>query len=208
MSRPSIIAIGGSAGAIQALQAILSGFLQDFGVSIFVVVHRRAKDGLLTDVLARMTRMRVVTAQHGMPIAPRTIYVAPADFHLSVSSSYMFLSKGPKINRHRPAIDPLFESAASAFGKELIGVVLSGYLDDGTAGLAAIKSSGGIAVVQNPNEALVPNMPRSALSHVAVDYCVPTAEIATLLVQISNGSEPAKQTSKAGSYGRQSTSET
>lgn len=192
MSRPSIIAIAGSAGAIQALQTIVSGFPLDFGVSIFVVVHRTAKDGLLMEVLARKTRMRVVTAGHGEPIARRTVYIAPADFHLTVSASHMFLSMGPKVNRHRPAIDPLFESAAGAFGRRLIGVLLSGYLDDGTAGLAAVKKCGGIVVVQDPADAQVPNMPQNALAHVAVDHRVPAAEIAPLLVGLTSVKGPAR----------------
>lgn len=207
MSRPSIIAIAGSAGALQALQTIVSSVPNDFGSSIFVVVHRRAQDGLLTQVLDYKARMPVVTAEHGAPIAPRTIYVAPADFHLTVSTSHMFLSKGPKVNRHRPAIDPLFESAADAFGPRVIGVLLSGYLDDGTAGLAAIKQRGGIAVVQDPSDALVPNMPRSALVHVDVDYRLPATEIAPLLVSFMEGDGTSNHKLKAGSYGRQSTSE-
>lgn len=192
MSRPSIIAIAGSAGAIQAVQTIVSGLPQDFEMSIFVVIHRIAHDGLLTDVLARKTRMRLVTGRHGEPIARRTIYVAPADFHLTVSSTHMFLSRGPKVNRHRPAIDPLFESAASAFGSQLIGVLLSGYLDDGTAGLAAVKQSGGIAIVQDPADAQVAQMPRNALAHVAVDHRLPAAEITPWLIRLSNGKGSAK----------------
>lgn len=135
--------------------------------------------------------MRTLTAQHGEPIARRTIYVAPADFHLTVGASHMFLSRGPKVNRHRPAIDPLFETAAIAFGPQLIGVLLSGYLDDGTAGLAAVKYCGGSAVVQDPADAQVPNMPRNALAHVAVDHVVPATEIAPLLVRLAGGSGPA-----------------
>lgn len=198
MSRPSIIAIAGSAGAIQALQSVVSSLPHDFGVSIFVVIHRRAQDGLLTQVLSYKTGMQVVTAQHGAPIAQGTIYVAPADFHLTVSSSHMFLSKGPKVNRHRPAIDPLFASAACAFGPRVIGVLLSGYLDDGTAGLAAIKEGGGIAVVQDPRDALVPSMPRSALLNVSVDYSVPAAEIAPLLAGLAGRAGTVNRRSKAG----------
>ena len=207
MSRPSIIAIAGSAGAIQALQSVVSNLPHDFGVSIFVVVHRRAQDGLLTQVLNYKTGMQVVTAQHGAAITQGTIYVAPADFHLTVSPSHMFLSKGPKVNRHRPAIDPLFASAACAFGPQVIGVLLSGYLDDGTAGLAAIKDYGGVAVVQDPRDALVPDMPRSALLNVSVDYSLPAAEIAPLLVGLTGTDGTGNHRSKAGSYGRQSTSE-
>ncbi len=162
---------------------------------------------MLTEVLGYKTGMQVVTAQHGAAIANRTIYVAPADLHLTVSSSQMFLSKGPKVNRHRPAIDPLFASAACAFGPRLIGVLLSGYLDDGTAGLAAIKECGGIAVVQDPRDALVPNMPRNALLNVGVDYTLPAAEIAPLLIRLTGVDDAAVKIPKAGSYGRQSTSE-
>lgn len=208
MSRPSIIAIAGSAGAIQPLHSVVSNLPHDFGVSMFVVVHRTSQDGLLTQVLSYKTGLQVVTAQHGALIAQRTIYVAPADFHLTVSSSHMFLSKGPKVNRHRPAIDPLFASAAFAFGPRVIGVLLSGYLDDGTAGLAAIKECGGIAIVQDPKDALVPNMPRSALLNVGVDYSLPAAEIAPLLVGLTGRDGTANHRSKAGSYGRESTSET
>jgi len=191
MSRPSIIAIAGSAGAIQPLHSVVSNLPHDFGVSMFVVVHRTSQDGLLTQVLSYKTGLQVVTAQHGALIAQRTIYVAPADFHLTVSSSHMFLSKGPKVNRHR-----------------VIGVLLSGYLDDGTAGLAAIKECGGIAIVQDPKDALVPNMPRSALLNVGVDYSLPAAEIAPLLVGLTGRDGTANHRSKAGSYGRESTSET
>jgi two-component system chemotaxis response regulator CheB len=88
------------------------------------------------------------------------------------------------VNRHRPAIDPLFESAARIFGDRVIGVVLTGYLDDGSAGLVAIKKLGGIAVVQDPNDAVAPNMPRNALKHVSVDYCLPITEIAPLLIHL------------------------
>lgn len=190
MSRPSIIAIAGSAGALQPLRTIVSGFPQDFGASVFVVLHRRPQDGLLTQLLASRTNMRVLTAQHGEPIARRTIYIAPADFHLTVSPSHMFLSRGPKVNRHRPAIDPLFESAATAFGSRVIGVLLSGYLDDGTAGLAAVKQAGGTAVVQDPGDAQVPNMPGNALAHVAVDHRVPAAQIAPLLLRLSAANGP------------------
>ena len=169
----------------------MGGFPQDFGASIFVVVHRSAQDGLLTDILARRTRMRTLTAQHGALIVRGTIYIAPADFHLTVGATHMFLSRGPKVNRHRPAIDPLFETAAIAFGPQLIGVLLSGYLDDGTAGLAAVKFCGGSAVVQDPADAQAPSMPRNALAHVSVDHVVPAAEIAQLLIRLAGGSGSA-----------------
>ena len=100
----------------------------------------------------------------------------------------MRLGPGPKINRHRPAIDPLFESAAQYYGDRVIGVLLSGFLDDGVAGLAAIKQQRGIAIVQDPKEAFAPDLPRNALTRVKVDYCLPSLEIAPLLVRLVNGS--------------------
>ena len=97
------------------------------------------------------------------------------------------LNRGPKVNRHRPAVDPLFESAAKAYRRLLVGVVLTGYLDDGTVGLATVKANGGVSVVQDPNEAVAPNMPRNALRRGSVDYCLPLAEIAPLLIQLVDG---------------------
>jgi two-component system chemotaxis response regulator CheB len=130
-------------------------------------------------------------AVNGEEIKPGQIYVAPPDHHLLVEARHIRLTRGPKENRFRPAIDPLFRSAAQVFGARVIGVVLSGALDDGTAGLWAVKDCGGIAVVQDPSEAQQPSMPESALNNVAVDYCKPISEIAQLLVTLSR--EPVGQ---------------
>jgi two-component system, chemotaxis family, protein-glutamate methylesterase/glutaminase len=159
----------------------------DFGAPILVVVHTSAVDGHLAEVLNRSSLMKTVRAEQGMPILQGHIYVAPPDHHLTVSDATVVLSTGPKINRHRPAIDPLFESAAKIYGNRLLAIVLTGYLDDGTAGLAAVKAQGGTTVVQDPEDAVVPNMPKNALAHTRVDYCVPLAEIAPLLVRLVGG---------------------
>ena len=187
MPEPNVIVIGASAGGIQALQEIVGGFPHDFQATVFIVVHTSPQDGNLAGVLGRKTSIPTVKAQDGMHIAGKTIYVAPPNHHLLVYDSRVLLSLGPKVNRHRPAIDPLFESAAEVFKARVVGVILSGYLDDGTAGLAAVKNSGGIAIVQDPSDAEAPNMPRSALANVDVDYCVTVGEIAPLLVRLVNG---------------------
>jgi len=187
-----MIVIGASAGGIQVLQQILSGFPRDFGASVLIVIHTAARDGHLSEVLARSAHMVATDAEHGKHIKRSQIYVAPPDHHFMVDDSHVVLSRGPKVNRHRPAIDPLFESAAKAFRKRLIGVVLTGYLDDGTAGLAAVKAYGGISVVQDPKDAVAPNMPRSALRNVSVDYCLPGSEIAPLLIQLVDGKKVRK----------------
>jgi two-component system chemotaxis response regulator CheB len=127
----------------------------------------------------------VVHAVDGEAIEPGRLYVAPPDRHLLLEHQRIRLTRGPKENRFRPAIDPLFRSAALAYGSRAVGVVLTGSLDDGTAGLWAIKDRGGVAIVQNPDEALYPSMPRSAMTNVAVDYCLPIDEIAPTLVRLS-----------------------
>ena len=121
------------------------------------------------------------------------MYVAPPDHHLIVVDSRVMLWRGPKVNRHRPAIDPLFESTAKVFGKRVVGVVLTGYLDDGTAGLARVKAEGGIAIVQDPQDAVAPNMPKNALAHVQVDHCMPLMHIAPLLVRLVNGRKSVQE---------------
>ena len=185
--------IGASAGGIQALQELLAALPRDLGASILIVVHTAAQDGYLAEVLDRSAHMQAVKAEQGMRIEIGQIYVAPPDHHLTVQDSEVVLTRGPKVNRHRPAIDPLFESAAQAYGNELVGVVLTGYLDDGTAGLAAVKAHGGIAVVQDPEDAVVPNMPLNALRHVKVDHCVPLAEIPPLLIRLVQGQKGKKK---------------
>lgn len=187
MATPRMIVIGASAGGIEALQHLLSHLPADLRASILIVVHTAAQDGHLAEVLDRSAHMPALKAEQGMQIESGRIYVAPPDHHLTVLDSVALLSRGPKVNRHRPAIDPLFESAARAYRGRLIGLVLSGYMDDGTAGLAAVKSHGGISVVQDPKDAVAPNMPSSALRYVDIDFCLPVAEIAPLLVQLVNG---------------------
>jgi two-component system chemotaxis response regulator CheB len=118
--------------------------------------------------------------------------VAPPDHHLLIEPGVVRATRGPKENRFRPAIDPLFRSAAQTYGPRVIGVILTGYLDDGTAGLWTIKKLGGTAVVQDPNDAVIPFMPQNALAHVDVDYCLPLDEIAPLLVRLTTAATDEK----------------
>ncbi|MFP5262326.1 MAG: chemotaxis protein CheB [Blastocatellia bacterium] len=190
MPNRDIIVIGASAGGIEALRLMVRRLPKSLQAAIFIVVHTSADSpGVLHEILAREGCLPSVSARDWEDIRMGHIYVAPPDHHLLLDpSGYTRLTRGPKENRFRPAIDPLFRSAARAFGPRVIGVILTGGLDDGTAGLLAIKQRGGLAVVQHPDDALVPSMPLNAVKHVAVDYCLPLVEVAPLLVRLSAGS--------------------
>lgn len=185
MRQRDIIVIGGSAGSIEALKTLLAALPPTLPAAIFVVVHMSADSpGLLPTIFDHISPLPVVQATDQTPIRAGHVYVAPPDHHLLLETGWMRLTRGPKENRFRPAIDPLFRSAAYAFGPQVIGMVLSGLLDDGTAGLWAVKDRGGVAIVQEPKDALYPSMPQSALGYVAVDYCLPTSAMADLLERL------------------------
>ena len=192
---PRIVVIGGSLGAINALKVILASLPKDFPAAILVVTHIGANKSMLPEILQRISALPVRHAIDGEPISPGRVLLAPPDEHLTVISAgeraYARLAHGPKENHCRPAIDPLFRSAAAAFGTGVIGVVLTGYLDDGTVGLQAVKTRGGIAIVQDPAEAEAPDMPASALRHVDVDSKLAVGEIGQALVElVSAGVQP------------------
>ncbi|HEV2707003.1 MAG TPA: chemotaxis protein CheB [Pyrinomonadaceae bacterium] len=182
-----IIVIGTSAGGIETLRVLVAGLPSDFAASVFIVLHTSAESpGMLPAILRRAGDLPADNARDGERIQTGRIYVAPPDHHLIIEPGIMRTTRGPKENRFRPAIDPLFRSAAQVYGPRVIGVILTGYLDDGTAGLWMVKQLGGTAVVQDPEDALVDSMPRNALQYVNVDYCLPVAEIAPLLVRLTN----------------------
>ena len=184
--RKDIIVVGASAGGIEALRVLVGGLPKDFAAAVFVVLHTSPESpGLLADILKRSGRLPAVSAKDGERIRPGRIYVAPPDRHLLIEPGVVRVTRGPKENRFRPAVDPLFRSAAQVYGPRVVGVILTGYLDDGTAGLWTVKQLGGTTVVQDPRDALVPVMPQNALAHVKVDYCLPLAEIAPLLVRLT-----------------------
>jgi two-component system, chemotaxis family, protein-glutamate methylesterase/glutaminase len=157
MNRRDIIVIGTSAGGFDALKKLVKGFPQDLPASIFIVWHMSADvTGILPEVLNRAGALPAKNAEDGEPIEAGKIYVAPPDRHLLIEDSRVRITRGPKENRFRPAVDPLFRSAAYAYGARVVGVILSGALDDGTSGLWTIKHHGGVAVVQDPLDAELP----------------------------------------------------
>jgi two-component system chemotaxis response regulator CheB len=178
--------VGASAGGIEALRVLVGGLPEDLAASVFVVVHTSPEaPGMLAGILDRFGKLPAETPKNGERIRPGKIYVAPPDRHLLIEPNLVRVTRGPKENRFRPAIDPLFRSAAQTYGPRVAGVILTGYLDDGTAGLWTVKQLGGTAIVQDPTQALVPFMPLNALIHVKVDYCLPVEEIAPRLVRLT-----------------------
>lgn len=180
--KKDIIVIGASTGGFQALQQLVAGLSPDLNAAIFIVWHL-APDSLnvLPGILNEQNSLKASTATDRQPILFNHIYTAPPDKHLVLTDGIIRVTNGPKENRFRPAVDPLFRSAALAYGSRVIGIILSGGLDDGTAGLWTIKQYGGTAVVQHPNDAEVASMPLSALRNVEVDYMVPMAAMSGLL---------------------------
>lgn len=185
MAKHDIITIGASAGGVEAILELTPQLPADLPAALFVVIHISSQsDHVLPRLLDRRSNLRAASAVDGEPVEHGRIYIAPPDHHLLVKQEHVRVVRGPQENRHRPAVDPLFRSAAVAYGPRVIGVILSGSLDDGTAGLRAIKRCGGTAVVQDPDDALFPGMPRSAIGHVQVDYRLPLAEFAPLLTKL------------------------
>jgi two-component system, chemotaxis family, protein-glutamate methylesterase/glutaminase len=181
-----IIVMGASAGGLPAFNRIIKKLPHDLNAAVFIVWHVSPySTSLLPDILSRSGKLEAKHPADGESIQKGKIYVAPPDRHLLLEAGRIRLAKGPKENRFRPAVDPLFRSAAYAYGARVVGVVLTGALDDGTAGLWAIKDRGGIAVVQDPAEAEQPSMPSSALNNVQIDYCLPISEIPPLLVTLT-----------------------
>jgi two-component system chemotaxis response regulator CheB len=182
----NLIVIGSSAGGLEALDALIRQLRPNTHTSIFIVQHM-APENTGAAILHRLKKykaFRCDLATNGEKLAPGRIYVGPADYHMLVKKDHVLVTKGARENRYRPGIDPLFRSAAVTHGPHVIGVLLSGMLDDGTAGLTAIKKCGGVTVVQDPKEAAYPEMPQSALNNLKVDYCLPLAEMGKVLERL------------------------
>jgi two-component system chemotaxis response regulator CheB len=181
-----IVVIGASLSGIDALCRVVRRLPEDFPAPIFVAQHVASHSpGLLPQILSAAGPLPAVHPRHLQPIETGHIYVAPPDRHMLLKDGVILLSHGPKENLARPAIDPLFRSAALAYGERAIGVVLTGQLNDGTAGLLAIKDRGGTAIVQEPAEATAQSMPLSALRHVAVDHHCSVDNLGQLLTTLA-----------------------
>ena len=183
-----VVVIGTSAGGLDALRKLISQLRDNFPLPILVVRHISA-DATGNVVLNELNKFNTVKCQHaksGNSLKPGYLYLAPSDHHLMIDKDMKLLvTKGAQENRSRPAIDPLFRSAAVAFGAGVIGILLTGYLDDGTAGMKAIKRCGGICIVQDPEDAQYPAMPKNAINNVKVDYSLPVSAMGALLYELS-----------------------
>jgi two-component system chemotaxis response regulator CheB len=180
-----IVVIGASAGGLAAFRTIVSALPAELPAALFLVQHVSASTpSLLPKLLGAVSPLPVRHPDNGEEITHGTVYVAPPDHHLVIQPGHLHLVRGPKENSFRPAIDATFRSAALAYGRRVIGVVLTGMLDDGTAGLLAIKRHGGLALVQEPRDAAYPSMPESACRYVDVDQVCPLSELAQELIQL------------------------
>jgi two-component system chemotaxis response regulator CheB len=190
---------------LKALLRLVASLPSRLSAAVFVVIHVSARHGsTLPQLIRRDCRLPAVHAVDYEVIRRGRIYVARPDFHLLLKSGYMRVVQGPKENRFRPAIDPLFRTAAAEYGERVVGVILSGLLDDGTHGAMLIKRSNGVVIVQHPDEAEAPSMPLSVLRYVKVDYSLPAAKIASVIAQLAGqlrgGDSPVMMSSKAETY--------
>jgi two-component system, chemotaxis family, protein-glutamate methylesterase/glutaminase len=189
-----LIVIGTSAGGVEALTLLVKQLPSDLNAAVIIVLHVPSNGtSVLPRILNRAGNLPASHAQDGEVIVQGRIYIAPPDYQLVVKPGYLRLARGPKENGHRPAIDPTFRTAARAYGQRVVAVILTGTLDDGTAGLVAVKMRGGMAVVQDPDDALYAGMPRSAIENVEdIDYILPLSKIPSTLVALANTSVQAE----------------
>jgi two-component system chemotaxis response regulator CheB len=187
MAGRDIVVVGTSAGGVEALRMLMGGLPADYSGSVFVVMHTAPDSpGVLAQILDRAGPLPAAYAKNRERIRPGHVYVAPPDMHMLLEPGLIRLTRGPKENRFRPAIDPLFRSAAAVYGPRVTGVILTGGLDDGISGLWAVKRLGGVALVQDPDEAYMPSMPLNALRQVEVDYQLPLKEMPAVLARLAS----------------------
>jgi two-component system chemotaxis response regulator CheB len=180
-----VVAVGASAGGVEALRALVGGLPADLPAAVLLVLHvPRDSTSALPAILSRSGPLPAALAADGEPLRPGRIYIAPADRHLLVLDDRLRLSRGPSENGHRPAVDPLFRSVARAAGRRAVCVVLSGARDDGAVGAYDVASRGGLVVVQDPADALFPPMPQAVLARVTADHVVPAATMGGLISEL------------------------
>ncbi len=174
---PMLIVIGASAGGMAALKKLVAQLPKDFPAPVFIVNHMSADTTgeALVRGLNESGSLPCVHAHDKQPFKSGHIYLAPSDQHMLIAKGKILVTKGARENRSRPAIDPLFRSAAVSYGNRVVGIILTGYLDDGTSGMMAIKRCGGVCIAQDPEDASYPDMPQSVIANVGADYCLPVA---------------------------------
>ncbi len=179
--RTSIIVIGASAGGVEAIRSLVATLPADLDAALFIVLHIGAHKSELPQLLNQWGKLKGSHPANGEAIRRGHIYVAPPDHHMVLESGVIRLTRGPRENWARPAVDPLFRSAARAYGAAVTGIILTGGLNDGTAGLFEVKQRGGTTIVQDPEDAADSSMPLSALRHVLVDHCLPVRQMPALI---------------------------
>src|SRR3954463_11481095 len=185
MARRDLVVVGASAGGVEALLQLLHGLPPGLPAAVLVVLHMPVTArSAFRSVLGRGSPLPVEQAVDGAPLEPGTVRVAVPDRHLVVADDRVFLSRGPRENGHRPAVDVLFRSAARAAGRRVVAVVLSGALDDGTAGMIAVRGRGGGGVAQDPADAMYPSMPQHAVEVAGAEHVVPVQKMGSLLVEL------------------------
>jgi len=188
----NVVVLGASRGGVAALREIVADLPDDLAAAVLIVVHiGPTAPSQLPVLLSRWGRLPAVHGHDGQTIRAGHIYVAPPDWHMQIAGGHIHLNQGPKEHHTRPAADPLFRSAARCYGARAIGIVLTGGDHDGTEGLRAIAAAGGTAIVQRPDDAQDPSMPRSAIKGDHPDYCVPVAEIGKLIVRLVGETQEA-----------------
>lgn len=186
MKASRVVAIGTSAGGLDALKQLVAQLPADFAAAVLIVRHTSA-DGdvqVLVDTLNACGALTCTAALAGVTVERGQVYLAPADHHLMVGKGRLMVTKGAQENRSRPAVDPLFRSMAVSYGHRGVAVLLTGNLDDGTAGMVAVRRCGGLCVVQDPDDAAFPDMPANAMRQVDVDHCVPISQMGGLLARL------------------------
>lgn len=199
----AVVVIGASAGGVAALLALAKTLPADFAAPIFIVLHVGADlPCILPQLLCSVSKLKARYPQNGELIEPGIMYVAPPGHQLLLKGDRVLATQGPKENGFRPCIDVLFRSAARTYGRRVIGIVLTGFLNDGAQGLWWVQRCGGLTIVQDPHDAEQPAMPTHALALVTPDYTVPLAQLGPLLVRLTTGSTPANRQRPALGVGR------